>query len=419
MSTVNEILPNPLGIGLRLCAMLLMLVQTYLLLRTLTQKRRLPVTVLYALHALLGLCLLVCLLDRAYTLDYLSYRRAYPAVVLWVGTLPWAAVAGLEAGSALLCLFCFLRSSAYAKNHPSTYSVKNAVDLLPTGICVAEEDGQILLSNLKMNACNQALTGSTYTDANTLWQTVQACAEEKDGTLLLHLKDGTVLQMERELLEQCGRRFVQITAEDVTEEYRMTAELAEKNTRLQRIRERLQEYQQHQNALVLREELLAARTTVHKQLGGALLTGQYHLQHPDSTDSGTLILLLRQINTYLLSEAEEPETRDDPYTAALQTAAGFGVTVSVTGALPATGTLRTLLGQAVAECAANTVKHAGGDRLELTVQADSFTITNNGKPPAEEICPAGGLLSLKLTTEQAGGSLELQSRPRFRLTVHL
>lgn len=419
MSTVSEILLTPLGIGLRLCAMLLLLAQVYLLLRAWMQKRSLSVLALYALHALLGLCLLTFLLDRAYTLDYLTYKRAFPAVVRWVGALPWAAVAGVEAVSVLLFVFSFRRIAAYAKSHPSTDSVKQTVDLLPTGICVAEQDGQILLSNLKMNACNRALTGSAYTDANTLWSAVQACAEEKDGKLLAHLQDGTVLQMNRDVLEQNGRQLVQISAEDVTEQYRMTAELAEKNARLLDIQRRLREYQRQQTALVIREELLAARTTVHKQLGGALLTGQYHLEHPDSTDSETLILLLRQINSYLLSEAEEPETGEDPYAGALQAAAGFGVTVAVNGALPPAGKLRTILSQAVVECAANAVKHAGGDRLELTVQTDSFTITNNGKPPSEEICPAGGLLSLKLTAEQVGGELTLQSAPVFSLTVTL
>lgn len=45
-----------------------------------------------------------------------------------------------------------------------------------------------------------------------------------------------------------------------------------------------------------------------------------------------------------------------------------------------------MLAQAVTECAANTVKHAEGDRLTVSMQVEDadFTVTlrNNGRPPA-------------------------------------
>ena len=419
MNTVSDILLTPLGVWLRLGAMLLMLVQSYLLLLALLQKRRARVLLLFALHGLFGLCLLTLLLDGAYRLDYLPYARAYPAAVRWLGALPWLWIAAAEAVSALLCV-CSARSAiVYAGNHPSAQSVKQTVDLLPTGLCVSAEDGLILLSNLRMTACNSSLTGSVYSDANTLWQAAQARGELQDGKLLVRLDNGSALLMERQPFTQNGVSLIQTTAEDVTEQYRMTAELTEKNTRLRELQQRLRDYQRRQKELVIRQELLAARTTIHNQLGGALLTGKYHLEHPDSADAETLRLLLRHINTYLLSEAEEPESGADLYESALETAAGFGVAVEVTGEIPQTGVLRTLLGQAVAECAANTVKHAGGDRLYVRVTGNSFTVTNNGAAPTEKIEPVGGLHSLRQTVEDAGGSMTLESLPQFRLTIQL
>lgn len=419
MEAVSDILLTPGGVCLRLGAMLLMLFQIYLLLRVILQKRSAWCVLLFALHVLGGLCLLTLLLDRAYRLDYLSYVRTYPAAVLWVGSLPWAAVAGAETLSALLCALGVRNVAAYARSHPGRQSVKQTVDLLPTGLCVAAEDGLILLSNLRMNACNAALTGSSYSGADALWQAAQEQGEPQDGKLLVRLPDDTAILMEKTGLELNGRRLVQITAEDVTEPYRMTAELTEKNARLRALQQRLKDYRLRQTELVIRQELLAARTTIHNQLGGALLTGKYHLEHPDNADAETLRLLLRHINTYLLSEAEEPESGADLYESALQTAAGFGVAVEVTGEIPEKGPLRLLLAQAVAECALNTVKHAGGDRLFVTVDKNSCTVTNNGNAPTAEIEPIGGLLSLRLAAEQAGGSMTLESLPRFCLTIAL
>lgn len=415
MKATFDVLMAPLGVWLRLIAMLLLPVQLWLWLRARGQKRRLARR-LFALHALFGLCLLTLLLDGAYRVTYLDYTRSYLAPVRRFCDLPWAVIAALEAASAVCCVLAGRGVSAYERDHPSANAVKQTVDLLPAGICVAGEDGQILLSNLNMNACNLALTGSVYTDAVTLWEAAAARGEAQEGKLLVSLPDGTTLLMERSAFEQDGRQLRQLTAEDVTEQYRMTEELTGKNARLRELQQRLKDYRRRETELVIRQELLAARTTIHNQLGGALLTGKYHLEHPDSADPETLRLLLRHINDYLLSEAEEPERGADPYESALQTAAGFGVAVQVTGT-PPEGALRALLGQAIAECAANAVKHAGGDRLEVTAGEDGFTVVNNGAPPEKEIRPTGGLRSLRLSAEQLGYRVTLESSPRFRLTV--
>ena len=417
MSTVWSVLTTPLGVALRLGAMLLTVAQLYLLLRTRLQHSGPGPLLRSGLHALWGLLLLTLLMDGAYRVEYLPYERAYPFAVRFVGSLPWAAVAALEAASGLVCLLSAWRIRAYARSHPSAQSVKQTVDLLPTGFCVAEEEGLTLLSNLKMNACSLALTGRSAADAEALWQAALARGERREGKLLVRLPDGAALLMERGRFEQDGRRLVQLTAEDVTEQFRMTATLEEKNARLQEVQARLKTYQRQRRELVIRQELLAARTTVHNQLGGVLLTGKYYLEHPGRMDRTALFLLLRHLNSYLLSEAEAPEDGTDRYDRALQAAAGFGVTVEVTGELPPPGTLRSLLGQAVVECAANAVKHAGGDRLCLTLEPKGFTITNNGAPPPAEIRPAGGLLSLRQAAEEAGCTVRIQSSPRFALTV--
>lgn len=419
MSAVSEILFSPLGVWLRLAAMLLLMLQLCLLLQVISQKRAAAVRLSYLLHALFGGALLTLLLDAAYRLEYLSYQRAYFPAARWIAALPWAAVAAAEAVSLLLCAFCARSILLCAKQRPSAQSVKQTVDLLPAGICVAEEDGLILLSNLKMNACNLALTGSAYSGADALWQTALERGEAHDGKRLVRLPDGTALLLERHELRQDEQRLYQILAEDVTEQYRLTAELSENNARLSELQRRLKDYRQRQTELVIRQELLSARTTIHNQLGGALLTGVYHLEHPESADPETLRLLLQHINTFLLSEAEQPEGEEDSLDTALHTAAGFGVAVGLSGPLPEAGALRALLGQSIAECAANAVKHAGGSRLEVTLEENGFSVTNDGAPPEGEIAPTGGLRSLQLAAEQTGAALTLESSPAFRLTVRL
>ena len=240
---------------------------------------------------------------------------------------------------------------------------------------------------------------------------------EQDGKRLVRMENGTALLFTETSLELDGRHLTQLSAEDVTEQFRVTQELEKKNARLRDLQYRMKSYQVHESELIMRQELLAARASVHNQLGGALLTGKYHLEHPESTDPEAVRAMLSQLNTYLLAEVEDPEPHTDEYDDALRLASGIGVTVTVTGTVPTEGSRRTLLGKAIAECAANTVKHAGGDRLEVKVENGGFTITNNGAAPNKAIVPSGGLYTLRLAAEQAGGVMELESSPRFVLRI--
>ena len=414
MRTVNDILFQPLGVWLRFAAMVLSIVALCVLLMTAVQRRgRLPLF-LCALHALFDLSLLTLLLDGAYEVGWLPYRRLYPAAVLRVLDLPCAAVIAAEGLSAALLVLHIVRIRRFARCHPAAQAVKETVDLLPTGICISDESGLILLSNLKMNEYLRALTGSIYSGADALWKAIAERGIRQGSQYLLRLDDGTALLAELTELTMDGQKRVQITCEDVTEQYRMTAELNEKNERLQELQLRLKHYRQGQEELVLRQELLAARTTVHDQLGSALLMGKYHLEHPERSDPQTLRLLLEQFNVSLRSETDEQGQDLD---AALQTAAGFGVQVDMEGTPPRDGALRLLLGQAIAECAANAVKHAHGSRLEVVIRDDSFEITNDGEPPEGEVVPSGGLQSLRLAAANAGCRMELESAPRFRLII--
>ena len=124
----------------------------------------------------------------------------------------------------------------------------------------------------------------------------------------MDLPDGTALQFEEQTLHWNGREYLQLTAEDVTELSRVTRALEEKNVRLRELQYRMKAWRVRETELLMRQELLSARTTVHNELGGALLTGKYHLEHPESTDPAVLRRMLVQLDRWLLAEAEETES---------------------------------------------------------------------------------------------------------------
>ena len=177
----------------------------------------------------------------------------------------------------------------------------------------------------------------------------------------------------------------------------------------------------------------AARSALHNELGQVLMMGRRYIEHPESTDRAMVALMTRQMNRFLLGETSRP-SEEDPLRTAISLAESIGVTVELQGRFPQQPAARSLLAQAIRECAANTVKHAEGDRIEVVLgesdprqpeqraakSKDIFlTITNNGKPPKGEIAESGGLLSLRRSVETAGGRMRVQSLPRFKLELTL
>ena len=103
--------------------------------------------------------------------------------------------------------------------------------------------------------------------------------------------------------------------------------------------------------------------------------------------------------------------------------AGSAFVLPIHGSLPEDPSQRILLARAIQECAANAVKHAEGDRLDIRLEENEgnllIRISNNGKPPKGPVTESGGLLSLRRSVEEAKGSMAVESSPAFALILRL
>lgn len=103
-------------------------------------------------------------------------------------------------------------------------------------------------------------------------------------------------------------------------------------------------------------------------------------------------------------------------------AAQLGVTVALQGPMPRQR--QQLLLTIARECITNAVRYAGANRLEITITPQGggqrWQFENDGPPPADPaITPGGGLTAIQRRVMQAGGTMEVQARPRYRLCVNL
>lgn len=417
MSSMQSLIGTLPGTLICLAALLLAGSLLGVLLRLLREKLG-TLRVLAALAHFLLLFFLLCVLT---CYSYNAITMARPGDLhnweLRLLGLPWLLWAGTELVSAAILR---LHLRAFKRDRESRLTadvIRQTVDRLSAGLMVSEADGTVLLANLKMAALCRRLTGELLSDAGRFWQYIEDHAEDR----LIRTAEGEAWQFAKCVLTLDGKNYDQITAVEMTEQYRVTEELSEKNRHLKAVQERMKAVAAKERSLVAEREVMNARMTVHNRMGAVLLSGKYYLDHPENVKEEELLRLLEFNSHFLLGEAEQPEGETDALQRAIRTAERIGVAVEFRGEPPKDGIARTLVAQAVDQCAANTVRHAGGDRLTVTITGDGNGITaaysNNGRAPEGPVTETGGLAGLRRAAEAAGGSMTVRSEPAFLLTI--
>lgn len=419
MTSLQSISGSLLYYLIGIFVVLLVVGQTAELFQAIRYKRDKIHLIVSAINLLLCFALLIMLMDFCQSRvvspdDYLLYKPFQLAIF----AQPWLWIVCGELICSVVLILLFRSDLRYRKKHLTPDAIRQTVDLLPAGICISDKKGTVLLSNLKMNAICRELTGHLLSDANRFAAQVEAEGEKQNDRIFVKLQSGMVCQFEQSFLTESGRKYNCQIAIDVTERYRVTEELKAKNAHLQEIRRRMQAVSDLSGDMFVAQEEAAARAALHNQLGQVLLMGRHYLEHPAETDANLVYITTTQMNAFLLGEYKEPtDHKDYLLTEVLWMARSIGVTVDIKGDLPEQSSARTILAHAIQECAANCVKHAKGDRLMVTTSDKEIVITNNGKPPKGEIAESGGLLSLRLSVEEAGGTMTVQSQPEFELSM--
>ena len=335
----------------------------------------------------------------------------------------WCVVtaAFLLLASVYLCLALVIKKRLSSL---TAMSVKEAISVLPAGVCFYDETGRLLLINQQINNECRAITGRPLLDGAAFWSAMCegkvadgiVCSPEGDS-VLVEKNDGHASSYKRIIHIVDGKTIYEISCSDISREFALKKEVEEQNEELRKINLRLRKYGETVTEVTKERETLAARVKVHEGMGSLILKTKRALLQGE----GDKEALIREWNG-VVSFVSSPETEEDRAEEIKKTAKSVGVKILYTGVRPPKGSVaEKILANAVFECITNTARHADGDELYITVSDDGafFTarIGNNGRPPKAEIVEGGGLSSLRRITEMAGGSMKTESFPRFLLTV--
>ena len=168
---------------------------------------------------------------------------------------------------------------------------------------------------------------------------------------------------------------------------------------------------------------MAAKIRIHDDMGKLLLATKRGLAEPMGETEQKQMICFWQAEIAAL-KSTRPRTKKDNLQVIKDAAKLVGVTVEFRGEKPKVDTVNEkILIAAMHECLTNTVSHANGKTMTVTVSDKNgkytIEITNDGEKPKGEIIEGGGLSGLRLLVERENGTMIIHSAPQFELIIEL
>ena len=308
-------------------------------------------------------------------------------------------------------------------------SIKQALDMLPSGICYFTPSGSVKLCNRQMDSLFRRISQS---DLQTLAELQDALAncDACSGVIRLPWERQTYLfpdgkawrYGQSKVKAEDGVVYTEAIFSDVTDLYNKNLELKAQIKRLNTISRELKWLSNNALILTREKELLSAKTKLHDNMGAGLIAIRHILHHNRTEEAANAMDLFRQAVSAIKYDNAHPQGRGE-LDRFLHDAGAIGIKVNLSGDLPEQEELRRVMILAMRECLTNSVRHAGATTLYITVEKKgdsiSLKITNDGRSPETEVVPKGGLHNLYRHIMDCGGTMEIQSKPGFALTVVL
>lgn len=373
-------------------------------------------------NCLISACLFVLLLSM---LSF-TVTAAHIGEGLFFIPLPWGCfpifTALIFAHSVISAKKCYKES----KEKLSSYSVKQALDNLNSGICFADNNGKIVLINHTMGKLASVLIGKYPQMLGELQNALKA--QHNGGVVpidnsgeIYRFPSGKIWRFQTvPLTERNLEGYTQTTAQDITELYNANICLLKDNKKLKQINKKMRKMYNRLADRIREQENLNLKMKIHDDIGTSLITISKIMDEEINEDIETQLTLLQNAVSYFSGHRNIiTGTFEDVQ----RKAAEIKVRLSLDGYIPQNDVLEKLIVSAAGECVTNCVHHAHGSQINVKITEQNnlykVVITNNGTAPKEKIIEGGGLSALRKSVEAAGGEMYISHSPAFALILNL
>ena len=365
---------------------------------------------------------MVCLLsDHQRRQDTLSYKPILYSLPIYA----------LVISVILLTVYLILaihREQKECNNTLSPWSVYEAVNNVPCGVCFSDALGRIILSNVKMQELCRILTGNYLQNFEIFRNAINSEPVQKNIVKLnsdsnvFYLPDGSVwMFQEYQLKEPDLKGYVQTVAINVSELYYNNEKIKSNNEKLEQLNRKLEEMYEKIGDEIREQETLAMKMKVHDNFGRSLLSIRRILEKKEEPDNMRVQLETLKQQVYILTSSIA-DNKEDQYEDTEKHARELGISIQIQGNYPDDLIYGWLTDRALRECVTNCARHAHGTAVYVEIKRNmdgyQIQITNDGEPPLKNAKEGGGLSALRKAVEAEHGTMKTFFEPAFYLFLN-
>ena len=308
----------------------------------------------------------------------------------------------------------------------SALSVKGAMDALHSGLLYYRpSSGRVYLSNRRMENLMISLMGSIQRNGRTFWQALQSGGARikpesllLDGQVVFRTENDTVWLFAEHEMTVVGDKYMQISAIDVSEQWKLTNELWEREEILRQHGEKLAAALDNLDIIHHEEEMLRLKSKVHDMMAQRLAVLMRVFRDEQSLTEAEL----KKYADDMLAEIQE-ETDDE--SGSIETLykiyGDIGVKIEIEGDVPKDAEHSAFYTIFVREGISNAVRHGFANEVLVTCRTDaekvSMVLVNSGISLDGGIVEGGGIKELRRRLARLGGELVITTQPQFTLTA--
>lgn len=307
----------------------------------------------------------------------------------------------------------------------SSFSVKNAMDTLNSGILFCEKDGHILLVNECMQDLMLTLTGKVHRDGFAFYDMLPAgdadaaLVQDQSG-IICRAPDERIWMFSKSTLILERKDYTQISATDITQQWHLTGELKRQNDELNQKSDELRETIANLHLLCRRKETQAARIRAHDILGNRLSLLLRTIHSSEAIDDNVLISNVGCLFENM-KRSSVPSTAKDDLASLRKTFFSIGVHIHFDGDLPDDTEISTAFAEIIHEAVTNAVRHGFATEVSVHLQSDSngycLDISDNGHGAPDGMIEGRGIDGMRSRVIAHNGEFIINLLPCFTISV--
>ncbi len=314
---------------------------------------------------------------------------------------------------AVVALFKIYKRS---KNAINTFSVKQALENLPTGIAFMQNSQKLMLSNHIMHNLCKELTGKILRNAEDFWQELQVLQRQdncmiKGNEPAFILKSGNIWQFSKKTCIIEGDRYQEFQATDITELYNLSENTRKVNAKLMQQHKRLKELANIIEDNVESQVAVNMKINFHDKFGNLLtLTKKTLRENANVDEERALVDYWGNLND-VIKELSSNDRQNLSLEQIMLFADKLSCKIVLSGELPTDKHNKLTVLLCINEMLKNAYRHAEAQEIIVEItQTDKIIelkIQNETENELTHINEGSGLLGLRRRIEQAGGTMKM------------